>query len=743
MIPLSAAVPDSLMVEIQQLQDTFGAVTSQALVLTDQEGNLITRPTIAGRFYKEIIDSLQHIHRPFEQTLRRLGALSHPAVLDRWIPGLKYIITPLVPEYGEIYYLWSGLYMEEGAKELVLQAFESKMKNHPEYDQLSSELSALPESSSERIFEIRDKIAVLGSILCKLIGGSALKPVTERNTMMISRLLTHLEEDFLKIEEVLQQLAGTFSAADLYAFAKENDEGQFKVNYAAGKEAHLLLNAVFPQGDGFFGQAVLGKDPRHWTDIAKDPRSLYFTRRGMTLPESLSCYPVLINNGKRSLLLAISFGRNEQVQGFDRQEQIVASLLGISDWGEMLLRRGKLLEEGTFLFKEAARLLPQALSRKDLGMQLLDVVMAMPFYPSSTLVYFQEIESSNITYFSRGWASDEDALYVKGLESRYSQQSFLSSALIFEAAGGSVLLECPLLSGNEFKGLLSVGFRGRSEAEQWQTFIESVACLATAAIRLLEKEERYLEQAEALLTELRRYLQNVNTKLSSLSLDASNMAADFARYIGLTEEEAERVVRAALLSPFQIDALTEFGYYPDEILLLQQVDELASQFFTVEKPSLPLSGQVLALILQHTGRGADQQHPGSPPHKWIDPSRYSKDYNIASWIEDKRISSFQSFLLSREDSRPKKRIVSAARLLDSPALTTLKEEWGVSPREEEVLELIVHGKTNKEIASTLFISEHTVKNHLSRIFNKMNVTDRSHIIALIYKKILDAERIEI
>lgn len=85
MIPLSAAVPDSLMEEIQQLQDTFGAVTSQALVLTDQEGNLITRPTIAGRFYKEIIDSLQHIHRPFEQTLRRLGALSYPAVLDRWI----------------------------------------------------------------------------------------------------------------------------------------------------------------------------------------------------------------------------------------------------------------------------------------------------------------------------------------------------------------------------------------------------------------------------------------------------------------------------------------------------------------------------------------------------------------------------------------------------------------------------------------------------------------------------------
>lgn len=187
------------------------------------------------------------------------------------------------------------------------------------------------------------------------------------------------------------------------------------------------------------------------------------------------------------------------------------------------------------------------------------------------------------------------------------------------------------------------------------------------------------------MTELRRYLQNANTELSSLSLDASDMAVDFARYIGLTEEEAERVGKTALLSPFHIEALMDFGYYPDEISLLQQVDELASQFFTVEKPPLPLSGQVLALILQHTGRGADQKHLGSPPHKWIDPSRYSKDYNIASWIEDERISSFQSFLLSREDSRPKKRIVSAARLLDSPALTTLKEEWGSHPGKKKYL----------------------------------------------------------
>ena len=38
---------------------------------------------------------------------------------------------------------------------------------------------------------------------------------------------------------------------------------------------------------------------------------------------------------------------------------------------------------------------------------------------------------------------------------------------------------------------------------------------------------------------------------------------------------------------------------------------------------------------------------------------------------------------------------------------------------------MVKGKTNKEIAKTLFVSEKTVKTHVSHIFNKLEVTDRT------------------
>ncbi len=47
------------------------------------------------------------------------------------------------------------------------------------------------------------------------------------------------------------------------------------------------------------------------------------------------------------------------------------------------------------------------------------------------------------------------------------------------------------------------------------------------------------------------------------------------------------------------------------------------------------------------------------------------------------------------------------------------------PREKQVLTLIVAGKSNKEIASELGISERTVKCHVSAIFLRMRVTDRT------------------
>lgn len=53
------------------------------------------------------------------------------------------------------------------------------------------------------------------------------------------------------------------------------------------------------------------------------------------------------------------------------------------------------------------------------------------------------------------------------------------------------------------------------------------------------------------------------------------------------------------------------------------------------------------------------------------------------------------------------------------------QEHPLTKRELEILELIVQGDTNSEIAEKLYLTVGTVKTHLRNIFNKLNVNDRT------------------
>ena len=58
---------------------------------------------------------------------------------------------------------------------------------------------------------------------------------------------------------------------------------------------------------------------------------------------------------------------------------------------------------------------------------------------------------------------------------------------------------------------------------------------------------------------------------------------------------------------------------------------------------------------------------------------------------------------------------------------------GLSAREIQVLRLVASGKTNRQIAGELFISERTVERHLSNIFNKLDLPSRAAATAYAYE----------
>jgi DNA-binding NarL/FixJ family response regulator len=58
----------------------------------------------------------------------------------------------------------------------------------------------------------------------------------------------------------------------------------------------------------------------------------------------------------------------------------------------------------------------------------------------------------------------------------------------------------------------------------------------------------------------------------------------------------------------------------------------------------------------------------------------------------------------------------------------------LTPREREMIELICEGLKNKEVSSRLHISEATVAHHLSSIYRKLEVEDRTSLVIYAVKQ---------
>ena len=72
-----------------------------------------------------------------------------------------------------------------------------------------------------------------------------------------------------------------------------------------------------------------------------------------------------------------------------------------------------------------------------------------------------------------------------------------------------------------------------------------------------------------------------------------------------------------------------------------------------------------------------------------------------------------------------------ALLCEAGAITKHGRINKASNREQQILDQIALGMKNKDIAAQLFLSEQTVKAHLSRIFKKFNVSSRTQLLSLL------------
>ncbi len=73
---------------------------------------------------------------------------------------------------------------------------------------------------------------------------------------------------------------------------------------------------------------------------------------------------------------------------------------------------------------------------------------------------------------------------------------------------------------------------------------------------------------------------------------------------------------------------------------------------------------------------------------------------------------------------------SRSQATEPMSLDRMTEKYGISKRERTILELVLNGKNNQEIADQLFISPNTVRNHIYNIYGKTQVKNRIQLKTL-------------
>jgi len=105
------------------------------------------------------------------------------------------------------------------------------------------------------------------------------------------------------------------------------------------------------------------------------------------------------------------------------------------------------------------------------------------------------------------------------------------------------------------------------------------------------------------------------------------------------------------------------------------------------------------------------------------------------WIEGESPCSLRAFLIGAPaKSSPATHVMVLVEKVTEQRglnLKKAKSQYGLTDREIEVVALVAKGLANKEIASRLFLSEHTIKDHIKNVKRKMGAASRSEIIYIL------------
>jgi DNA-binding CsgD family transcriptional regulator/ligand-binding sensor protein len=694
---------------LQDVQDAYAHMADLSMFITDERGNTITRISDLCPFTKLAYEEWGNRGMLYEY-LMPLKSTKQPLILDTSI-GLKLIISPIRIKEQLTYYLFAGLILEPSSREYVYEHIRSKA----EYSKaLLKAFELMEERPEDKKKESIKTIRKLTKVIEEYLSLKEDKKLVNNTSISFYQSLESIRTGLATNSTILTEFKNRNSKIDFVGLALENKNEQYVIDTIQGDDTENFIGHTFLMGEGFLGHTIVFRQFQFWKNASNDPRCSFFTQKGLQV-KSFFCAPIFSN----SLVKGVLFGGSTKSEL--EEPDIYLQVKAYSSSLSMLLTtqslkenlQNHLLELSTF--NEIFRVITSMEDLKKVLYILVDISINMVRGPFACIVFKPTAKHSKVEMVSRGLSSTEIKEYgyhvaVHAFSGKTKNTDYKQPTQR-ETSWGTDVLEFPLLFNHQLYGMLCIGVPQQDDPEKYKSFLSSLAVAGGISIHLRESGKDQGTD-DCTIELLHKVMGQYDSVKSNLALKVRDLVEGFATY--LNESDLKILKQASLL------IIYDFPFIKEYIKGIELRSILEGCYVVLQGKKIDRKeSELISLIYQY----------------------YNQNENLDSIngltnISEELRHQFVSFIKKQTIIESEISLVNFP-LIDEEqqktGLSNLYKELNLSSRELEVLNLVLKGYSNNEIASTLFISDHTVKNHMTKILHKLGVSDRSQAIAKVYQ----------
>ncbi|MFC2947316.1 LuxR C-terminal-related transcriptional regulator [Virgibacillus sediminis] len=697
---------------LEEIISQFAWNESLAVMITDTDGEPILPVKGENALTSILLDEKrEELFARIKDIAAGVRRVVNPLFFELW-PGVHMVVKPMEGAGSFSYYIWAGFLIENGPEEEKKKQLEEQLSVRLPSENIIENTPALTEESKRNI---KQWIQKLESTAARILGEeSGSESVKLQNKL----LLDSYRDIELDVDRALEKLRINSHAFDFLGIAEQQEEDSYQITNLSGEGVASLSGTSFSLGEGFLGRGLLTRKKEFWEGIDKDPRAVLFHRQRL-YPKSLFCVPIHSPGGTEALLFGGHFTRDRVPENERELVDTLAAILEKRVHLDTLQQENRNQLQRLSSLVEISKLMATIPDYKRILYLLVDISLGL-VGGSFAAIVLKEAKTEKVQLVSRGSGKEQVSEYARDVIKRYYLEGSQSSRETYVMMNDGQLpwnfpvIESPLTYNGELLGVLCVGMDGLTDQEvkDHAEFLETLSTIGGVSLQLAKQETIHAEEDK--IYSLHEAIAQFDRSAYETTVEASKLAGDFAAVQGKPVSDVKELIQACQLSFYDPDFIKQHVESAKLAKIVREGEQLledrnAEWAMAEEEPKL------FALACSYAAHGQLDDFR----------SRLGADQLV------------QTFLAFVEESQVvEEEMTLTEDIINNEELIDMKQtvkELSLSPREQEVLDLVVQGYNNREIAEELFISGHTVKNHVTKIFQKLEVPDRAHAISKVYQ----------